>query len=630
MRIYAYGAKAPLENTELVRQQLWLATIYQRTLVLIERKRRQIVDRCYQQKCPKEWAEHEAAAANTAAMIDIVKQQRARPGDMLEPDEEMKREAREQAKIAKENLAAAREREVAAWAAWKEARRRVAPGLKKRLDMCKRGAQARNKFAYNRGADIDLAWGTRLKTGEAVEVAAKATAQLGTMPHIPRFDGRGMVAVQLQGASGIDDKKGLSIADAMSGDDTRLQIKVVGPEEYRRLQGRDPFLYHNGKPKQPADPNGKRSKERAAATGGSIYAIARLRLSSDGRKPIWATWPVVLHRGVPTNAPIKWAIMYTYKIGPRTEWQLLLCVDEELPTLKSQGPVLAINHGWRNLPDGGLRVAYAVGSDGHREEVRVPPEYVTGIAHVDSLKSIRDKLHEDAKKLLSDWRHEGERPEWFIEESRYVAQWKSQKKLARFVHTWRSHRFEGDTKTFEIFDAWLKKDLHLWRWESDEREKLWSMRQNYYRNIAARWAERYPKILVTAMDLRDFAELPKPEDAADTEGNEQRRSRFLAAPSVFVSSVENGCSTRGTAFGKVDGKFMTQTCHACGVTMAFPAKTFLVNTCSACGATWDQDENHGINLMTKNPPIEEKKKRPNRWSKRKKKNGGVEEQAATG
>ena len=211
--------------------------------------------------------------------------------------------------------------------------------------------------------------------------------------------------------------------------------------------------------------------------------------------------------------------------------------------------------------------------------------------------------------------------------------WKSPKKLARFVRTWRDHRFEDDSKVFEIFAAWLKKDTHLWRWESDEREKLWKMRQNFYRNVAARWAKNYSKILVTGMDLRDFTELPKPEDAADTEGNEQRRSRFLAAPSEFVGAVENACSTQGTHHKKVDAHYMTQTCHVCKVTMAFPAKTFLVNTCSACGAVWDQDENHGLNLLTKDSPSSEmtepEEKKQGRWSKRKKQNT-EKKQAATG
>lgn len=625
VRIYAYGACAPTENAEIVQQQFRLANSYQRVLVLTERKRREMVDRCYQQACPAEYRAYLEASQVTAAAVDIVRRQRTRPGDMLEPDEEMKAEAREETKLAKANLAAARERESAALAAWREARKRATPKLRPRLQRCDRGARARNKFAYNAAGDVGLAWGTRLKVGESVERAAKAAAKIGTMPHLPRFDGGGMVVVQLQGASGIDDKNGLSVADAFSGKDTRLQINVVGAAAFRSAQGRDPLLHKNGKPKQPADPNSKRSQRRAAATGGSIYGIVRLRIASDGRTPIWASFPVVLSRELPVDAPIKWATVHAHKVGPRTEWRLLLTVDDVLPAVKSAGSVLAINHGWRNLPDGGLRVAYAVGSDGHKEEICVPPEYVTGLAHVESLRSIRDKLYEDAKRLLSDWRDEGERPEWFMDGSKNVGRWRSPKHLAWLVRDWMTRRFDGDLKMFEVFSAWLKKDRHLWRWESDSRDKLWTMRQDFYRCVAARWADTYSKILVTDMDLRDFAELPKPEDGADSAGNVQRRSRFLAAPSELVGAVKNACSTRGTVFEKVDGKNMTRTCNACGVILAFAAKTFLKNTCE-CGATWDQDENHALNLHARADRVKPKnikssvdlEEKKGRWLKRKK------------
>ena len=595
MKVYAYGARAPFENAQLVHDQFRLACTYQRVLVFNERRRRAVVDRLYQRACPTEWANFEAAGKAVIEAIDAVRVLRTRPGDMLEPNEEMKIEVKEASKVAKERLAAAREAEKVARQAWYDAKKKATPKLRTRLRMCDRGMQARNKVLYARAGSVGLAWGTRLKTFESAERAAEAARKEGGLPHVPRFDGGGTISVQLQGKSGIEDKFGLAPKDALSGRDTRFRLESVDAGTWQMLQGKNAFVgKKSGNPLPQPNPNSNRSKRMKAAGG---YVVVRLRIGSDGRAPVWAAFPVIMLRPLPENAPIKWAQIHARRIGPRTEWRLLITIDDELPALKPGGKTLAVNLGWRNLPnDDGLRVAYAVGSDGYEEEIRVPPAYVSGVAHVDSLRSIRDKMFEDAKKLLLDWREEGERPEWFMTATRYVDQWRSQKRLVGLLRQWRDQRFKGDERVWETFAKWLKQDKHLWFWECDEREKLLKMRKDFYRKVAIRFASNYDKVIVTDMDLRDFAELPKPEDAADTEGRVQRRSRMLAAPSELRGVIKNTCAARGAAFEEVEGKYKTQTCNACGIVFAFAAKQDLEHTCE-CGARWDQDANHCRNLL---------------------------------
>lgn len=617
MRIYAYGARPPIANAQLVYDQFRLAHSYQCALISIERKRRETVDWLYIHACPAEAAAYDRASRESQAASEAVRQSRGKyKGDMLEPDEDMSKEDRVLFKVLRDNLLAAREAEKVARQAWYDARKKATPKLKPRMQMCDRGAKARNKRAYNLAGTVGLVWGTRLKIGESVERAAKASAQEGSLPKFPKFDGGGMLAVQLQGESGLEDKKGLLPVDALSNTDTRFRLELVDDDGVERI-GND------GKPLPRAKPGSRRS--------GRKRMLVHLRVGSDGRTPIWATWPVSLHRPMPEAAVIKWAQMIATKIGPRTEWRLLVTIDDETPVQKPRGTTLAVNLGWRNLLDGGLRVAYAVDSNGREEEIRVPPAYPSGVAHVDSIRSIRDRLFEAAKSALKSWLADEDHPVWLDEATRWAEQWRSPKKLVFLLRDWEKQRFSGDESMWTTLIAWRKKDRHLWFWECDRREGLLRMRKDFYRVTAARWADVYTRIIVTDMDLRDFAELLPPEEGAANDGGLQRRSRMLAAPSELRGAIKNACSTRGTSYEEVEGAFKTQTCNACGVVMMFPAKTFLENTCSACGEKWDQDSNHARNLLASDEVMHKKRgslapsvsaketaaeKKTGRWQKR--------------
>ena len=357
-----------------------------------------------------------------------------------------------------------------------------------------------------------------------------------------------------------------------------------------------------------------RPKEDGHRAVRGIFA-AWLRVGSEGRTPIWASWLVSLHRPLPIDAPIKWVEMHAHRIGPRTEWQLLVTVDdgsgmtkhenkkegviEWRPTnARSWDLTLAVNLGWRNLPDtnGAIRVAYAIGSDRYEEEIRVPPSYVSGVAHVASLESIRKKEFNEAAKALDDWFGEMEWPAVLVEAAKWRDRWLAPKKLARFIGEWRKNRFDGDARVFTVAEAWLKHDRHLWFWESDERAKLLRMRKDIYRCVAARWAVKYGRILVTDMDLRDFAELPAPEDAAATSGKVQRVTQRLGAPSELREAIKNACSTRDTTMVEKSGTY-TPICNACGSLTKFDARAVIVHTCFECKTAWDQDENHCKNLL---------------------------------
>src|SRR5205807_6540186 len=99
-----------------------------------------------------------------------------------------------------------------------------------------------------------------------------------------RWDGRGRLAVQLQG--------GLPVADAF-GSDSRLRIAPVPAGAWERG----------------APPSARRT-------------TVQLRIGSEGREPVWATVPVVLHRPLPPAAQIKWVFLLRERIGTSEDWHV--------------------------------------------------------------------------------------------------------------------------------------------------------------------------------------------------------------------------------------------------------------------------------------------------------------------
>lgn len=606
MKIYQYLAKRPITDESIVNHQLQLAIDYQRRLVEIEIRRRKGVETLYVEALPAEHAACAEAEKACEAAVLALRAARSYQAVKCEPGDE---DAQQSVKEAKAALSPLREVERAAREAKRLARKALTPTIKDKLKALDIEAYAAKKAAYNDSAFADLVWGTKLAVGEWVERAAKASAKEGTLPKLPAFDGSGQIAVQLQG--------GLGPSELAT--DTRFRIEVVSFDEWmarqqvaRRARYEAQIaagVVRAWKPGNGITGNDGKALERPKAdsgytrrSGGGQHAFVHLRIGTEDRSPVWASWPVKISRPLPANGVIKWARAHASKVGTRVEWKIQITVDAPETEKKPVSETLAVNLGWRNLEDGGIRVAYAVGTDGHEEEVRVPPAFLSRLEHVKQLRSIRDKLCDEAHRALSSWMGDRDEdlPPWLTEATRYMANWRGPKQLARLIREWETNRFEGDEGIFHALWMWRNGKTedghsvgnhHLRFWESDEREKAYRNRNEIYRQIARGWAKRYSRILVTEMDLRDFAEEPEAEDGRKSDGNKQRSTRTVAGPSILRGEIKNACASAGTEFEEKKGAF-TETCAACGVRERFDAKHQLAKTCSACGAKNDQDANH--------------------------------------
>jgi len=553
MRVYRYGLRAPTEGAALVREQMRLAHRYRCTLTEIERGRRAAQRAALGEHgdLPAlEMAAKEADEAIERAVRALKAAKAANRTRSVPPD---LRAALTAARVAKRDAVAllreARrvQREDAGVVATREAIDATAAALRR-----------------NARAHCGVYWGTYLLVEAEDDAARKQPMYDGATPNDPRFPrwtGEGTIGVQIQ--------KGEDAASLVDGEDTRMQIVPV--PRTGRTEGR--------RPKQ--------------------FAVLRMRVGSQGRAPVWASFPAILHRPMPVGSIVKKAAVHLRKIGPREEWYATITLDvsacEPARTLGPCGAV-AVDVGWRVRASDTIRVACWVGEDGGSGEIALDDRTVSGLRLPESLRSQRDRNFDDARAALRAWLDaRTDVPAWLTEATRHLAWWRAPGKLAALAIRWRAARWADDAEGYDALERWRYHDRHLWQWESDQREGALRHRREQYRVVAARLGHRYGHLVIEKFDKRVFARLPAPE-SPETINETARSNRHLVAVSELVGSLRNVFGSLTSEICPVDS---THECAVCGTVDDFDAAARVNHACSACSTVWDQDYNAARVLLAR-------------------------------
>lgn len=512
-RVYSYGAKAPTLNYDLAIEQMRLAHRYRNHLVEIERARRLEHDLFLEEVCP-ELAEIEGHIEKIDRAIFAAKQTAKRTN------------AAARKRVATVNTATLREARKVLRAERKELRDALFAEHGGSLRAIDEKANEQRKQAR---AECGVHWGTYLLIEEAARNFHK-----GPPPRFRPWRGGGRVGVHLC--------HGMTVARALSGEDTRLRIRPVPSTTLK-------------------------------------HYVAWLRIGSEGRAPVWCAAPIVLHRPLPADGAVKKAWLQRLCIGPREEWRLQVVVQfprEEASKPTGTGAV-AVNVGWR-LFDDRLRVATWLGHDGDWGELAIPLKELGRWRRRETLQATRDVNFNAMRAGLLEWLGEDARPTWLVEATARLAQWRSPSRLRRVARRWADERFAGDEAIFAGLAAWRKQDLHLHLWQESTLIKALRWRENLYRVFAARLREKYGTLIVDDADHRQFHRGKSDNETARYD------SRVAAAASLRLTLTQSLPATihKGPA---------TQRCHACGEFEPFDAAARVEHTCSHCGARWDQDCN---------------------------------------
>ncbi len=554
VRVFRYGLLRPTAEADRVREQMRLAHAYRNTLVHIERGRRAAVRSAMSAYSDLAALEADLRAAEEARRVASLAASAERSAGRTRSVSEAVKVALADAKT---NKRAASEALFARRAAVREDA--VLAAEVKRIN------EMANELQKNARAYCGTYWGSYIPVEEDMQAARKAPLYDGAEPndpHFVRWNGEGRIGVQLQGGLDAED--------------------VWGASRVLRIDPVDDKAWHRGA--------GSRLAKRT---------VLHLRVGSEeGRAPLWARFPMVMHRPLPKGSRLKKATVHLHKVGPREEWSVSLTVElsEALVARPAGNGAVAIDLGWRQRPEGALRVAYWVGDDGQHGELALSGWDVSGLTKADSLRSIRDRNFNTARSTLT--RDLGLLPDplpvWLQKATQTLAQWRSPARLAALARRWREARFPRDDEAYRALEAWRYQDYHLWTWEANQRRGALLHRREVYRCFAAKLARIYQDAVLEEFDLRDMAVRDPDADKADNET--ARSARHLAAVSEFRGAIEQAFVGH---HHKAETPFSTLECHPCSHVNAFDAATSIEQTCASCGATWDQDENAARVLLAR-------------------------------
>jgi hypothetical protein len=344
------------------------------------------------------------------------------------------------------------------------------------------------------------------------------------------------------------------------------------------------------RPSKPGHPIGEKRREQEK--------LLRFRIGTEERKPVWALFPLLMHRPLPADGRVKDAYITRRPHNVTMPWSYELCVVLEsasffpTPTKETRSASAAINFGWLAI-DGGLRVATVNGDDGIRE-IRLPADILGRFAKAEELRGLCDDKFNTAKAALAAWLKVGECPDGFRAEFENVDKWRSPHRMMDLVWYWREHRFDGDTGIFATMDEWRERYRHLMKWAQDEQAYCQRFRDNFYQVEAKRLATENARVTIDTFKIADVAKRAAVEKE-ETGGQSARHNRVLASPADLRSKIIKACAKYGcevVAATSVDG---TKRCNHCGAKQEVQD---VVHRCVSCGLTWDRDVNNTRNLLS--------------------------------
>lgn len=424
-------------------------------------------------------------------------------------------------------------------------------------------------------------------------------------PKFRPWENEGCVGIQ------ISNGKNLTVEDALACTDNRIKIELL---EDMPLKG-------------------KAKRERYGQPRTAAVATVQI---ANGRQ---IRVPFVMHRPLPEGSEITWVKLYARRIGLRTVYELQFTLNlpkaqAKKPTKKKKAAVLAINFGWRKLPNGNLRVA--VTWDGQKSvPIDLPGKIEAQSRMTEDLLGYCDTHFNEAIDCLRAWKKRKKKklPEAVEEALENFSSWKRHGRLARatqvlldtyakeydvmsFWDAWKEERFATKADLFDTFQVisnwleeqgveeddarvamylswWRRKDRHLINYARGNQTRLRIYRREIYRRWAYQWAQEYDTVVFEEWNKSKTARTPYPENDTRTKQEIQGNSlRQLCGISVFTEALKLRFGKRAVEDDAHNTTLIHHGCGGSGVT-ALPNK--LVE-CTKCGSVYDQDVNTARHL----------------------------------
>lgn len=403
-----------------------------------------------------------------------------------------------------------------------------------------------------------LWWGNYNAVVKAYERGRQGALRNGGQMQFKRYDGTGRFVNQIQG--------GMTLAELFGATHSQLSVGNLP----------DGAWTHPSR--------GERRRLQRTNLTATVF------VRSGERRTV--TWPLVMHRPIPDDCLIKEVVVTRRKLGPSWRWQVTFTCTRSVDAQcdrKSRGRVVAVDVGWRRIPEG-IRVATVVQNDGTPARfVTLPSDIVDGFALVETLQSRRDIMRNDIIAWLKSLKWSAA-PEPLATQllALQTETSVSAARVASLAIIWRDYQGWAPEE-YHRLEKWRLGDKRLWLWELNQREKLIARRNDLYRRLASDIVKNADTIILNRLEIAKMSRLLSPRGQENPLPAAARRYRTIVAPSYFMKWVEIQAKKKGITIAVHDT--VNWACHACGVITKPLKPDDLLQTCVHCGATWDQDLN---------------------------------------
>lgn len=599
LRDFKYGLRPPSTNEDGVRKQMTLASEYRTALTRTERNKRRL------RLAAMEWV---AEFRDTRA-VALAARDRKRHAESLAAAERARTGRRELSANMRWWLDAAKEDDRAATNAFMSCYRRTMRRgeLRHAFDsihagVLKEQALLREEFGH-RGRG--LYWSTYNIVAAAAEAAAKDVPEFGRtingayIPgpdhHWPQEaeDGATVsLGAQLQG--GIDGSE-------VFGGDTQIEIvPLVASKSEARSERLAAHRARNAARR--ADARTTTEAKRSFARERAGQWLLRMRIGSTGagnRQPIWAEWPIFLHRPLPAAAKIMQAAVTCRRVARHEEWscQITVQTTEQKAGLEPGSGVVGVDIGWRQIGDA-LRVCAFWGEDGEAGmDLRLSADIISALRKCEELRSIRDgKRDVFLPRMRAALASIPDAPQWLRERTKTLERWESCNRIHNLLAEWKEQgRIAGDKRAYTMLCGFCYRDHHLWEWEDCQRKKAIRRRREGYRAFAGALAKTYGVCALEDFDLRKIARRKPVGDDEKAENETARSNRVLACTSELRDCLIKAFRAHGGLAVAMPAQDTTRECHITRTVEVFDAAAKIRHRTAL--TEWDQDDNAAHNLV---------------------------------
>jgi hypothetical protein len=444
--------------------------------------------------------------------------------------------------------------------------------------------------ARKEASDGGLYWGTYLIVEDAYKRSCKETP----IYHDLRFSPCRTLAVQVQIS------KPLSGAQLIGTNDRRVRFST---DLYSIMRDRNERLFEDGPSyRVRAAADAPRHNKANEGANRERYRELSFRIGSEEKgAPIWSFFHVLTvdhKRGtkrcerLPTG-PLKWVRIHYERIGVRDRWNVQFVVAEDFEQLAwRKNFTVGIDIGWRRV-EGGIRIAYAVGSDGFESQLVIPDHVIDRKKKSFDLQEIRDREKNVYKGLISIFRGTLPPDHPFVELTKELHLWRKDYRFLQLHRYWKNHRIDGDDELFHRVEKWLFNDRHLNDWQKFNVRRMALQVRGRQACWVAELAQRYATFGIEG----DFniARMRNKNIVSD----EMQRAAVAhaeTAPGALRELLKHQ-ENRGVTIVSVTAAKTTTTCCRCGFVRKPLFQEDLMLKCEKCGKTEDQDKNAAINIM---------------------------------